>query len=700
MRLRSGGLTSKNGFSVVAPISVSVPSSTAGSSASCWALVKRWISSRNRIVPWSRSPSRCRARSITSRTSLTPAVTADICSNARAVRAGDGQRQRGLAGAGRAPEDRRRQAVLLDQPPQRPARADQVVLADDVVDRARPQPGGERRRRPQALLGGRGEQVIHRCATIAEHLRGTGRAAELDDVVDQLVGASIHCHVDELVPSGVGSTSSSSGVEEEPAVDLPEPLATSACRRATRRPSSRRAGRSARTSLVPSPVSSRSSRQAACSGVSPDSMPALRAAATAPGDRHARTPAPARRIAARRRPRRRGSAVSPSAVERTERARQRPSARSRLADVGEVGVVGEHLAEPTRGARSCRRPGRAGRRARTTAGGGGRGPSWAASGPAAIERDRLLEVAAVGERTGGDDARLRPSPRGTVTASRISRQIASTVGPAPQRPVAVGEHGQQRRRRRERRGLLERRRPPAASGPSGRRRVRRSRAPAASWGSSLDHGCDDPPGVVEALAVERRRRRGQAFARARSRGSDRRSRRGSRPAPPDRRSASRRGRRCRRRRPRRGRFASARTDPSSIHCSVWRSSILLALERRVDRSRAAPAAARTSAARRSASVRGSGRVLPRRHRTPPGRRSTTAGARARDRDRRRAPVAPPLDSRADRRPMRPDLGPAVRERPRLGHRARLAAGAAPAASAAGRSGWPVTGAGGGSGRRT
>ena len=43
-------MTSKRGFSVVAPISVTRPSSTAGSSASCWALLKRWISSRKKIV--------------------------------------------------------------------------------------------------------------------------------------------------------------------------------------------------------------------------------------------------------------------------------------------------------------------------------------------------------------------------------------------------------------------------------------------------------------------------------------------------------------------------------------------------------------------------------------------------------------------------------------------------------------------------
>src|SRR5919197_1569483 len=43
-------MTSKYGFSVVAPISVTSPSSTAGSSASCCALLKRWISSRKKIV--------------------------------------------------------------------------------------------------------------------------------------------------------------------------------------------------------------------------------------------------------------------------------------------------------------------------------------------------------------------------------------------------------------------------------------------------------------------------------------------------------------------------------------------------------------------------------------------------------------------------------------------------------------------------
>ena len=49
----SAALTSNDGFSVVAPISVTVPASTWGSSASCCALLKRWISSMNSTV---RSP--------------------------------------------------------------------------------------------------------------------------------------------------------------------------------------------------------------------------------------------------------------------------------------------------------------------------------------------------------------------------------------------------------------------------------------------------------------------------------------------------------------------------------------------------------------------------------------------------------------------------------------------------------------------
>jgi len=44
-RERRGPITSKDGFSVVAPMRTMSPFSTWGRSLSCWALLKRWISS-------------------------------------------------------------------------------------------------------------------------------------------------------------------------------------------------------------------------------------------------------------------------------------------------------------------------------------------------------------------------------------------------------------------------------------------------------------------------------------------------------------------------------------------------------------------------------------------------------------------------------------------------------------------------------
>ena len=70
-----GVMTSKLGFSVVAPIRVIKPDSTWGKNASCWALLKRWISSTNNMV---RAPKFqfCLALSTTASTSFLPAVTA------------------------------------------------------------------------------------------------------------------------------------------------------------------------------------------------------------------------------------------------------------------------------------------------------------------------------------------------------------------------------------------------------------------------------------------------------------------------------------------------------------------------------------------------------------------------------------------------------------------------------------------------
>ena len=92
-------------------------------------------------------------------------------------RAGDGERQRRLAGARRTPEDRRRQAVLLDEAAQRLAGSDEVVLADDLVDRARPEPGGQRRLGAQTLLGRGAEQVVRHCVTLPSVTSRGGRLA-------------------------------------------------------------------------------------------------------------------------------------------------------------------------------------------------------------------------------------------------------------------------------------------------------------------------------------------------------------------------------------------------------------------------------------------------------------------------------------------------------------------------------------------
>ena len=58
-------------------MSVSVPSSTWGSSASCWPLLKRWISSTNRTVAVPPRSIHSRARAMTARRSATPLMTAD-----------------------------------------------------------------------------------------------------------------------------------------------------------------------------------------------------------------------------------------------------------------------------------------------------------------------------------------------------------------------------------------------------------------------------------------------------------------------------------------------------------------------------------------------------------------------------------------------------------------------------------------------
>ena len=82
---------------------------------------------------------------------------------ARARHLGHEQRQRGLAGARRAPEDHGVEPALLERSAQDLARPDEVALADHLVQRAGPHPVGERpRRRGSRRRGGRRVEEIHR----------------------------------------------------------------------------------------------------------------------------------------------------------------------------------------------------------------------------------------------------------------------------------------------------------------------------------------------------------------------------------------------------------------------------------------------------------------------------------------------------------------------------------------------------------
>ena len=69
-------MTSKDGFSVVEPNRMMSPFSTYGRKAACWALLKRWISSMNRIMGLPKSFFCCSALAMNSLTSLIPDRTA------------------------------------------------------------------------------------------------------------------------------------------------------------------------------------------------------------------------------------------------------------------------------------------------------------------------------------------------------------------------------------------------------------------------------------------------------------------------------------------------------------------------------------------------------------------------------------------------------------------------------------------------
>jgi hypothetical protein len=132
-------LISNEGFSVVAPIRTMVPASTNGRKASCCALLKRRLGAGHDVA------------------NLLDAGHHGAERDEARLRAfGNQPGQRRLACARRSPEDQRLQDVSLDEIAQRGARAKHRVLADDLVEGARPHPLGQGRVR----IGRRGGGVV------------------------------------------------------------------------------------------------------------------------------------------------------------------------------------------------------------------------------------------------------------------------------------------------------------------------------------------------------------------------------------------------------------------------------------------------------------------------------------------------------------------------------------------------------------
>ena len=147
-----GEITSNDGFSVVAPTSTTVPFSMCGRMTSCCALLKRCISSMNRIVRWAVHPEPVAGllhdAAQIGHAGADRADGAEVAARER----GDQARQRRLARAGRPPQHHRRNSVGFDRPAQRPSGADDMLLAHELVERARAHPGGQRRLAAQLAL--------------------------------------------------------------------------------------------------------------------------------------------------------------------------------------------------------------------------------------------------------------------------------------------------------------------------------------------------------------------------------------------------------------------------------------------------------------------------------------------------------------------------------------------------------------------
>ena len=158
-RDKSEALSSKLGFSVVAPIKVMVPSSITGKKLSCWARLKRCTSSTKSKVPWP-ALRRPRASSKTFLRSPTPEKIAEICTKASFV---SRARRRATVVL---PVPGGPQKIRLPSVPEAMSRAQRalwpqkMILPGHVGEALRPQPVGQRMRRVLFKIGG-GEEIGH-----------------------------------------------------------------------------------------------------------------------------------------------------------------------------------------------------------------------------------------------------------------------------------------------------------------------------------------------------------------------------------------------------------------------------------------------------------------------------------------------------------------------------------------------------------
>ena len=182
-RETSARLSSKPGFSVVLPTNTTVPFSTYGSRASCWALFHRAISSMNSSVR-PPMPRRCSARAMTARSSLMPSVTALSCSTSASTSLATHSAIVVLPVPGRPPQHHRVRRARGERHAQGRIRRRELRLAHDLVERPRPHPLGQWKM-AQAQGGTEGQLVIiHGCHGTAEggHRRPSARHACVTDL--------------------------------------------------------------------------------------------------------------------------------------------------------------------------------------------------------------------------------------------------------------------------------------------------------------------------------------------------------------------------------------------------------------------------------------------------------------------------------------------------------------------------------------